>query len=419
MRNIKYFVILGFSVLLMLFVGEKVKANYRDMCDVGDIEAGNGSYYSRCYDENIYLMPGNKNSSYIITDTTFNDKQEILYAGVVNGLDTFYSTRFRVYSVVYDDRGLFSKNEDMWIDLSIDGVLVYTGEFENNILIDNSSQEFFVYNQVGTYLIRQYRKGQIVSAIRMVVVNRFDNDLLVDSVTWGDEDLSSERITRNDGDIVFNVGGGKYGYGPNVLLNVNSCELEMRFSKKIVLSYDSISQCLVDNDTNKITLKLTNGLKMEKTFTYKFDLLVDRATIKLINSISTLTTNSRRIVIKASPGENATLDTNYNLYYWSTSPSDNLTYSDFMSNYEKSEYKGTYNSNMGVILRNEEGTYYLYALAKDENSVAVVRSDEYILTKEREINRVSKDNVIFVILMVIVAACPVFIYLLIRDKDTI
>ena len=101
---------------------------------------------------------------------------------------------------------------------------------------------------------------------------------------------------------------------------------------------------------------------------------------------SEVISSSRRIVINAIAGKGKQLNENLSLYYWSKNPNDGLNYSDFMVNYEKSENKGTYNSTSGVILRNEEGTYYLYALAKDGNSEIVVRSDEYVLKKKEKLN---------------------------------
>ena len=41
-----------------------------------------------------------------------------------------------------------------------------------------------------------------------------------------------------------------------------------------------------------------------------------------------------------------------------------MKYEEFLSNYENSRYRGVYSSSKGVILRDAEGTYYLYALAK-------------------------------------------------------
>ena len=111
------------------------------------------------------------------------------------------------------------------------------------------------------------------------------------------------------------------------------------------------------------------------------------------------------------------MNKNYNLYYWSSSPNDALTYNEFMKNYTNSGYKGTYTENKGVILRNAEGVYYLYALAKDDDSTVVVRSSEYVLKKSEAINKITRADVIIFSIMAVGAFSPIFIYLCIRGKD--
>ena len=89
-----------------------------------------------------------------------------------------------------------------------------------------------------------------------------------------------------------------------------------------------------------------------------------------------------------------------------------------MSNYEKSENKGSYSGNKGVILREKEGTYYLYALAVDNDSQVVVRSDKYVLKMKDKLNRIIVKDVVFVIALIFGAILPIVIYLFIREKDT-
>ena len=90
-----------------------------------------------------------------------------------------------------------------------------------------------------------------------------------------------------------------------------------------------------------------------------------------------------------------------------------------MSNYEKSENKGSYSSNNAVILRDSNGTYYLYALARDSSGQSVVlRSDEYILEKGKMVNKVTTSDILLVVGFCIAAAVPIFVYLLIRGKDS-
>lgn len=406
-----------FFALFIAFSFENVRAEYSDVCNGDEIQALN-SNYKKCDDNIVYLID-NRYSSYINSTEDFSGKKQLLYAGKIDNADTFYTTKFEFHGVVFDNRKIGSTKENLWSDLSIDGVVRYTGKFNDNFLVDESSMTSTVYNEVGTYLIRQFVNGKIEKIIRVIVVHRLDDKMSVTSAKWGNNNLSLKEIVRGNDDIVFEIEGGDYGFELDANLKVNSCNIIVPFSKKMVISYSEFSDCLLDNDKNKITLSLVNGLGMQKDFKYTFNLVGEKVSIKLINSISTIQTSSRRIVIKASAGKGSELDTNYNLYYWSTSPNDNLTYDDFMSNYSNSAYKGSYSADTGVILRNETGTYYLYALAKDGNSEVVVRSDEYILTNSRGVNRIDKSNLVFLLGLIIISTMPIFIYLLIREKDTI
>ena len=89
-----------------------------------------------------------------------------------------------------------------------------------------------------------------------------------------------------------------------------------------------------------------------------------------------------------------------------------------MTNYSLSEYKGRYSSNKGVILRNSDGVYYLYVLAKDNESAIVVRSDEYVLKNKERLTKFSFGDVLFVLGLIFCATLPVFIYIVARGKDT-
>ena len=412
-------IIFVMSLFLFVIVGSRVNATYDKVCNRGKLQT-NDIEYRDCGTQIIYLYPEDKeHSSYIIASNTYGSEDSIIYAGERDGLETFYSTRFLIYSVAYDNRGLFTSSEDMWMDMSIDGVQVYSGKFKDNALLDNSSAKFLSpYNQVGNYLIRQYKSGQVVSAIRMIVIGPKDYDLKVEDAKFGSDSVRDGEIIDTKGDISFDIGGGKYGFGNRIVFELNSFKKEYSFSKNLNIKYDEISNYLKYNAKNKMKLTLSNGLKMSQTFEFSFRLVSEDVSIKLENSISKIETSSRRIVIKANAGKGKSLNTDYNLYYWSKNPNDKLTYEDFMTNYEDSENKGSYTSNKGVILRNEEGTYYLYALAKDDDSIVVVRSDEYILTKQEAINKVIKQDVVFVIVLIGIAALPIVIYTIIRGKDT-
>lgn len=417
---INFMVFMG-SVLFFFLISTPVEAGYSEVCVNGEILAQD-STYKKCGRNIIYLYEEDKkHSSYIISNKEYGSKDQILYAGVVDGLDTFYASRFDFYSVVYDDRGLFTSSENMWADIAINGETVYDGAFKDNTLIDNSFEGFLtMYNEVGTYIVRQYISQKVVKAIRIIVVSPKDYDLYVAEASLGEESLLSSEVSESTGDLFFAITGGKYGFAEDVIVNVNTCEIKMKFDKNLVVPYSYFDGCLVKNDHNEVDVTIANGLNQQITINFDFKLVGNSVSIKLENSISSVaTTSSRRVVITPSAGKGNTLNEEYNLYYWSTSKNDGLTYEDFMTNYEKSSNKGSYTSSKGVILRNEEGTYYLYALAKDDTSVTVVRSDEYVLTKNKRVNRVMEQDIVFVCILIGIAALPVVVYLFIRGKDTL
>ena len=131
---------------------------------------------------------------------------------------------------------------------------------------------------------------------------------------------------------------------------------------------------------------------------------------------SLIESSSRRIVINATAGKCKTIDTDYCWYYWSTSEDDSLLYDDFLKNYANSDYKGSYSKDKGVILRNTSGTYYLYALAKDDDSWVVEKSEGYVLNNNQEWVRYSIEDLIFIVSLLIVMVLPISIYLFIRKK---
>lgn len=407
-------------VFCFLFVGDVVKADYKETCSDISVFSDNGKY-RRCGTNIIYLYENDKkHSSYIISNNEYGSEDELLYAGLVEGVHTFYGYRFSVYTVVYDAREWFSSDENMWMDMTLNNVVVYNGKFEDNYLVDESSERFStIYNEVGTYFFRQYKGSEIVGKIRVVIVDKNDYDLSVESALWGDYSLFDSKMIVNDNDMVFSFGGGKYGFDENIRIGVNECYFSLKFSKVLRLSYGDFSSCLISDGVNKVVVELSNGLNMVKSFSYKFSLGREKVSISLESTVSKVETSSRRIVISASAGDGNVLDQEHNLYYWSTNPDDKLTYEDFMINYGKSENKGNYTSDKGVILRNEIGTYYLYALAKDDESSVVVRSDEYILKETVPINSVNRYDVLFVTIVLVFAIIPIIVYLVIRGKDTL
>lgn len=412
--------VLAFFILFLMmgvFVDDVVMASYEDICSE-KIETEDGYVYN-CEKNIIYIDPSDSKSSYMIASNRYMSKNRILYAGVVDGLDTFYSTSFSYYRVVYDDRGLFTSSKSKYSDISINGEMVYNGKFKDNLLVDNSVEGFLPYfDEKGTYLIRHYVNSKVVRSIRMIVIDEKDNDLKVSAAFYGNESLDSKEMVYSNSNLRFVISGGKYGIGDNVTININECVIDKSYNKELILYTEEFGKCLINNGVNKISVTLVNGLNDTIDFSYKLNFINQDVTIRLVDSISKIETSSRRILIVPTAGKGKTLDEDSNLYYWSTSSSDKLTYEDFMYNYDNSKYKGTYSSNKGVILRNEDGTFYLYALASDGESYSVVRSDEYVLTKTTFINRVTKSDIILVVFLFIFASLPIFVYLIIRGKDT-
>ena len=412
------FVFFAFFVFCCL---DEINVNaYKNVCNEQIVRQEKGNYFL-CGDNIIFLMKENtKLSSYIIVDNEMYADNQILYAGKIDGLDTFYTLSFRYYSVVYDERGMFSSNDDVYSDISINGVVVYSGDFEDSALI-NQSKEGFVgtfYNEVGNYLIRQYVGNDIVNAIRVIVVNNEDYSLGVESISLGNLSVNEKNIVYKNQDLNIKVTGGKYGFDNDVNVEVNNCLISTQFNKNMIIKSDEFSGCLIDNENNYIKVTLTNGLGIKKTFKYNLNLVSGTVSVKMKDTIVSPVASSRRILINAIAGKGNVLDNSKCLYYWSKSSNDKLTYDDFMANYEESENTGIYSSNKGVILRDKEGTYYLYALAMDNVSSIVVRSDKYILQEHERVSKVILKDYIFMITLCLGATLPILIYVFIRGKDT-
>lgn len=413
----KIIVIFSFLILSWFFSCLEVKAyNYYSICDE-TIKAESG-IYRKCGDNHLYLIREEEKSSHFVSTLEMHNSSQILYAGMIDGIDTFYSNGFYYYSVVYDNQRYGETSKDYWTDIVLDNVLIYDSSF-NDIIMDQSKRApVYFIKKVGTYLIRQHIGDRIAKVVRMIVVDKNDFSLGVEKVKYDGKDIESNKIIELDGDLSFSVYGGKYGFDKYVRVEVNSCLNIVEFKKNITIKNEFFKECLRYNENNKIYITISNGLGNKKTFDYNLKLVSNNVSVSLENSVSSIETSSRRIVINAKAGEGKQLNENLSLYYWSKSSDDGLNYQDFLKNYDESEYKGIYSSNKGVILRNTVGTYYLYALAVDDDSIVVVRSDEYVLKKKERLNNIRVNDVIFVIGLAVLAVLPVVIYINIRGKDT-
>ena len=167
---------------------------------------------------------------------------------------------------------------------------------------------------------------------------------------------------------------------------------------------------------NEIKITVKNYLGREDSKTYYINALSSNVSINFSSISSEVISSSRRIVISADAGIGRVLDSDYCWYYWSKDPDDSLKYEDFLINYANSEYKGSYSEDKGVILRNTSGTYYLYALAKDDVSYVVSRSEGYILDDGGFKVSYSVNDGILIVSLLILAIAPISIYLFIRKK---
>ena len=408
--------------LLGYFVfGFQSVSAYDEVCVSGEIHS-DGVSYKDCGNSNIFVSDKFiTHSSYLTAETPLDYRQgKIIYAGKIDGLDTFYSSGFNYFGVVYDERNIFDTKMNIWSDISINGSVVYSGKIEDTVLVDQSYRKFInYYNEVGTYLIRQFIGSTLFAAIRVIVVDKRSVDLGVEEVLYGDHLVSEYNLPYSNSGLTFKLSGGKYGFGRIANVKINDCEFKIGINGKILeIDGNMYSKCFKINEQNEVDLELFDGLGRNKVFKYIFNLLSEKVSIKLEDSVNASITASRRILIKANPGIGNTLDEAHSLYYWSHNPNHKLTYEDFMTNYSLSEYKGMYSSNKGVILRNSDGVYYLYVLAKDDDSAIVVRSNEYVLKDKERLAKFSFGDVLFVLSLTLCAVVPIFIYILVRGKDT-
>ena len=407
----------SFLFFCFFFEGNVKAIDYNFIC-MDEIHS-NKSNYKLCGRENIFLINDKQKSSYFISTLDIYGDEQTLYAGKVDGVDTFYTLRFFYYSMIYDDRGASTSSNNYWSDIILNNVLIYSGEIKDNFFVNQTKRERVVeYALTGTYLIRQHVGSKIIKTIRIIIPEKKDYGMSIDSAMYGDKDIGDSNLIEKNKDLIFAISGGEYGFLNNVEVSVNECSFNVAFEHLLKINNNHFAKCLKYNENNKVSLVLYNGFNQSKQFKYSFMLHSNKVSIKLENSVSAIETSSRRILIQSYAGNGKQIDEQYNLYYWSKNANDALTYKDFLSNYETSEYKGVYTNNRGVILRDEEGTYYLYALAKDDDSTIVVRSDKYILKEKDKLNRIVMNDVFFVIGLIVLAIIPIWIYLVIRGKDT-
>lgn len=397
-----------FAICLFSLVSTtKVDASYK-YCD----QKIEGTNYYDC-GSYIYTYYEDTSRSSIIYSA---DKQSsIIYAGEKDGTSVFYANGLKFYNRSYDDTT--KANNDMWTVVSTKGKEVFNGSFKDSWLLDDSHEDYyyFILNR-DVYAFRQYtNNGELYRTIAIYNVDK--NSIAINSVEYDGFDLNdySQEVLKSEIGISGKV-SAKYG-AKYVTTSIDGQVLNNTFDGvNIFISSDEVNKYLLAGETQTLEIAAHNyfgGSIIEK---YKIKLVSYGVTIHFSTMSSIVESNSRRILINADAGKGKNIDTDYCWYYWSTSGDDSLLYDDFLKNYANSSYKGSYSEDKGVIIRNTTGTYYLYALARDEDSWIVERSEGYILNDVHPETVYYLEDILLIIGLSLLAITPVCIYLIIRKK---
>ena len=347
----------------------------------------------------------------------------IVYAGMVGEHRVFYTNGFYYFNSTYDDRS--SEDNNLWTTLTKEGTMVFSGEFEDSWMLDETHSGY--YNEAdpvkpGVYEIIQYHKnGEVYRKLLIYNIEKTISKVYkinIDSLFYDDTELPQN--------VLKDVVELENGVSINVTTSFGIEKFSMKVNGKNIASYTVEDGCikigkkfadfLNKGVSNTIEVYVKNYLGYEDKKVYYINALSNEALISFSSISSEVISSSRRIVVNASAGLGRELDRDYCWYYWSTSPDDSLRYEDFLVNYAKSEYKGSYSKDKGVILRNTTGVYYLYALAKDDESYTVSRSEGYTLNDSGIKISYSIYDAIYVVSLLIVAILPISIYLFIRKR---
>lgn len=408
-RLIKYLIIcLALIATSFLLSFDIVEASYK-YCDK---KVPNTDYYD-CGNYIYTYYEDTLHSSIIYSS---DEEKSILYVGEKDGVSIFYADGLRYYNRSYDDRS--DDNNNLWTILSSRGEIIFDGSFDDSWIINDSHEGYYYYNlNLDVYTIRQYANdGKLYRTI--AIYNIEDGEVeFINAQYDGTGVISSGTNEVLDCKNNFNVTmSGLYGI-KTVEVNINNTTVASNLINSTVYVYkDVMNNSLLRGEVVDIEIIAKDYFGKKNTKTYKFLLLNNIASIEFSTITSITESASRRIVVNASPGKGKTLDTDYCWYYWSTSPDDSLLYDDFLKNYALSSYKGSYSEDKGVILRDTSGTYYLYALAKDEDSYIVAKSEGYALNDYGYKVYYNINDAIFIVSLLILCVVPVAIYLYIRKK---
>lgn len=409
-----------FNICFILFVmaffanANKVEAGY-----IGCSKKIENTNFYDCGDR-IYTYHGPQERSSIIVTLP---GRNIVYAGEAEGYSLFYANGFRYYNRTYDDRT--SANNNLWTTISREGKLIFSGEFDDSWIVDETHEGFYdegdplspgIYEIIQYYNNGEVYKKLIVYNIAKTISNVYNSRILSFEYdgTKIEEDNAVDVIELKD-KVSIKI-GSSFGI-KKISIKVDGVEVKdfANVNGTIVLG-SNFNNSLHKGNTNKITVSVENYLGNADTKDYYINALSSNVSINFASISSEVISSSRRIVINANAGIGRKLDKDYCWYYWSTNPNDSLKYEDFLINYAQSEYKGSYSEDKGVILRNTAGTYYLYALAKDEKSYAVSRSEGYTLNDTGFYVSYNEYDAILVVSLLIISIVPISIYLFIRKR---
>ena len=339
----------------------------------------------------------------------------IIYAGEENGTSIFFASGLRFYNRSYDDTS--KEDNDLWTIVSMRGKEVFNGSFIDSWLLDDSHEDYYYFSLTReVYAFRQYSKNQGV--YRTIAIYNVDkNSIDINSVEY--DGLSLHEYSQNVVDAKDGIKASvsaKYG-SKYVTATLFDKEVNCEFDGiNIHISPEEINAVMENGKEGNLIITAYNyfGGSIQKK--YRLKSVNDSVIINFSTMSSIIESNSRRILISADPGKGKTLDTDYCWYYWSTSGDDSLVYDEFLKNYANSSNKGSYSEGKGVILRNTTGTYYLYALAKDDDSWVVEKSEGYILNNIHPTPTYDLGDMILLVSLAILAVVPVVIYLFVRKK---
>ena len=409
-----------FSICFILFVmsffvnSMKVEAGY-----IGCSRKIENTQYYDCGDRIYTYLGPQERSSIIVTLPGRN----IVYAGEEEGYSIFYTNGFRYYNRTYDDRT--SANNNIWTTISREGKMIFSGAFKDSWIVDETHEGFYDEGDPladGIYEVIQYNNNGsvyrklIVYNISGTVSNVYNTRIISFNYdgTIIEEDNAVDVIELQN-KLTIKI-GTNFGI-KSATIKINNVKTnEYTIKNNTIVFGPNFNNLLSQGDTNKVVVTVENYLGFSVTKTYYINALSSNVSINFASISSEVISSSRRIVINANAGIGEKLDKDYCWYYWSTNPNDSLKYEDFLINYARSEYKGSYSEDKGVILRNTAGTYYLYALAKDGSSYKVSRSEGYTLDDTGFYVSYSEYDAILVVSLLIISIIPISIYLFIRKR---